>query len=221
MGKGRPVSIFLTPTSCWGTVYNSNPMKKAEKVRKSVNFCQFHWYFMNLNHVLKKAPGTYFQFDVFNLSLICLVWVWQASPLGVHVRARVKYHSTKAYTKPNHQEVVALKNHNIAVPVTYKTSTTLYITCIAGSQYNFIHITWILFNFSNDITGCQYNFIHITRILFNSANDIGVPNRGPQIEVPNGGVPNGGVPNRGPKWGCPKSRSKSGFKMGVPNQGPK
>jgi hypothetical protein len=32
-----------------------------------------------------------------------------------------------------------------------KSSTTLYITCIAGSQYNFIHITRILFNFANDI----------------------------------------------------------------------
>jgi hypothetical protein len=27
----------------------------------------------------------------------------------------------------------------------YRTSTTLYITCIAGCQYNFIHITRILF----------------------------------------------------------------------------
>jgi DNA repair photolyase len=53
-----------------------------------------------------------------------------------------------------------------------KTSTTLYITCIAGCQYNFIHITRILFNLANDIAGCQYNFIHITRILFNFANDI-------------------------------------------------
>jgi hypothetical protein len=52
------------------------------------------------------------------------------------------------------------------------TSTTLYITCIAGCQYNFIHITRILFNFANDITGCQYNFIYIIRILFNFANDI-------------------------------------------------
>jgi hypothetical protein len=52
------------------------------------------------------------------------------------------------------------------------TSTTLYITCIAGCQYNFIHITRILFNFANDIAGYQYNFIHITRILFNFANDI-------------------------------------------------
>jgi hypothetical protein len=42
------------------------------------------------------------------------------------------------------------------------TSTTLYITCIAGCQYNFIHITRILFNFANYIAGCQYNFIHIS-----------------------------------------------------------
>jgi hypothetical protein len=53
-----------------------------------------------------------------------------------------------------------------------ETSTTLYITCIAGCQHNFIHITRILFNFANDIAGCQYTFIHITRILFNFANDI-------------------------------------------------
>jgi hypothetical protein len=58
------------------------------------------------------------------------------------------------------------------VPLYSETSTTLYITCIAGCQYNFIHITRILFNFANDIAGCQYNFIHITRILFNFANDI-------------------------------------------------
>jgi hypothetical protein len=63
------------------------------------------------------------------------------------------------------------------------TSTTLYITCIAGCMHNFIHITRILFNFANDIAGGQYNFIHITRILFNFANDIGVlgvPNQGPK-----------------------------------------
>jgi hypothetical protein len=30
------------------------------------------------------------------------------------------------------------------------TSTILYITCIAGDQYNFIHITRILFNFANN-----------------------------------------------------------------------
>jgi hypothetical protein len=29
-----------------------------------------------------------------------------------------------------------------------------------------------LFNFANEIAGCQYNFIHITRILFNFADDI-------------------------------------------------
>jgi hypothetical protein len=83
--------------------------------------------------------------------------------------------------------------------MSFKTSTTLYITCIAGSKYNFIHITRILFNFANDIAGCQYNFIHITRILFNFANDIGVPNGGPIWGCPKSGsqigVPNGGVPN--------------------------
>jgi hypothetical protein len=119
-----------------------------------------------------------------------------------------------------------------------KTSTTLYITCIAGCQYNFIHITRILFNFANDIAGCQYNFIHITRILFNFANDIVVPNRGPksgsQIGVPNWGPKLGsqiGVPNRGtksgsqigvPNRGCPKSGSQMGVsQIEVNNQGPK
>jgi hypothetical protein len=68
------------------------------------------------------------------------------------------------------------KFSEIIGPMRAPRSTTLYITCIAG---------------------CQYNFIHITRILFNFANDIGVPN-----------------------WG-PKSGSKSGSQIGVPNQGPK
>jgi hypothetical protein len=63
-----------------------------------------------------------------------------------------------------------------------KTSTILYITCIAGSQYN---------------------FIHITRILFNFANDIGVPNRGPKWGCLKSGSQMGvsqiEVNNQGPK----------------------
>jgi hypothetical protein len=120
-------------------------------------------------------------------------------------------------------------------PIHKKTSTTLYITCIAGCHYNFIHITRILFNFANDIAGCQYNFIHITRILFNFANDIR-PNHGPkwrshitpQIGVPNWGPKLGsqiGVPNRSPKSGSqigvPNRGPKSGSQIGVPNRGPK
>jgi hypothetical protein len=100
------------------------------------------------------------------------------------------------------------------------TSTTLYITCIAGCQYNFIHITRILFNFANDIAGCQYNFIHITRILFNFANDM--TSQGASI------ISFISLEfclillmTLGPKSGSQMGVSQIEVQIGVPNRGPK
>jgi hypothetical protein len=127
-----------------------------------------------------------------------------------------------------------------------QTSTTLYITCIAGRQYNFIHITricLILLMTSQGASIISFISLEFCLILLMTLSNsskitpqIRVPitpqftpqTQGPkwrshitlQIRVPNR-VPKLGSQIGVPNGGVPNRGPKSGSQTGVLNRGPK